>query len=105
MAVTLSLAQLREDVETGLPDAALQRHLDAASRLIQDYAPDAPDALQNEAAIRLVSWLVDQPRASVRSEHVGEYKAEYAPSMNNALLHSGASPLLARYSERRLGVL
>ena len=105
MAPTLTVAQVLEEVNAGIPDTALQRHLDAASRLVQDYAEDAPVVLQNEAVLRVLGWLLDQPHASLRSDRVGEWERQYAAGMNNALVHSGASALLARYSERRLGVL
>ena len=105
MAVTLTVAEFQEELGASIPDTALQRHLDAASRLVQEYAPDAPETLQNEAVVRAAAWLVETPAASKRSERVGELETEYAASMNNALAHSGASALLARYSERRLGVL
>ena len=101
----MTVAELQEELGASIPDTALQRHLDAASRLVEDYAVDAPVALQNEAAIRVLGWLLDQPYASLRSERVGELETEYAASMNSALVHSGASALLATYSERRLGVL
>ena len=37
-----------------LPDGPMQRKLDAAVSLVERYAPDAPDAVKDEATIRAV---------------------------------------------------
>jgi len=82
-----------------------ERLLAAVRPLVEDYAPEAPEALANEAAIRCAGWLWRQPAPSYRSETIGEYHYETAPSYLSALRHSGGMALLSPYKRRRAGVI
>ena len=55
MVVTLTEAQLVE--ATSMDSAHATRLLPVATAVVEAYAPDAPEALQNEAAIRFAGYL------------------------------------------------
>ena len=105
MAVTLDLAGLQEAVETDLPNIALTRVLQTAKTLVERYAPDAPEDVQNEAAIRTCGYILEQPKAAQRGQRVGEYSASFLPLASHALHSSGAAPLLAPWRVHRAGVI
>ena len=94
MAVTVeSLAQaLRLSVDGGDLDAAqvaqLERLAGVAAALVESYADGAPDAVKDEASIRVAAYLYDVPPA-----------AQNAPQ--NALVQSGAQALLSFWREQR----
>ena len=87
MAVTLTDPDLAAALAVN--DALASRLRSVAVALVERYAPDAPEAVQNEAAIRCAGWLAEQPAAGVRSMRTGGgcYRLRYVP------LARGASPL------------
>ena len=101
MAVTRTLAQLAADLRigdgtadpTGPEAVVLGRIAATASALVVAEAPDAPDAIHNEAYVRVAGWLYDTD-PTVRSAG--------GPS---ALRASGAAALLSGYRIRRAGVI
>ena len=101
MAVTLSVAELAEAV--GVDETLGTRLLAVAAALVTRYAPDAPDAVANEAAIRTAGWLAEQPSAAITSETEGDIRTSYAPTMLSALRHSGGMSLLSGWKIRRAG--
>ena len=103
MAVTLTAAQLAEAVGVDLKTAT--RLLAVAAELVNRFAPDAQDAIANEAAIRTAGWLAEQPAAAIRAETEGDISTSYAPSMQSALRHSGAMSLLSPWKVRRAGAI
>ena len=103
MAVTLTAADLAAVL--GVESAIATRLLPVASALVERYAPDAPEAIQNEAAIRCSGWLNEQPAAAVRSERIGDIQTDYSPSNMSALRHSGAMALLTGWKVRRGGMI
>ena len=102
MAVTLSAMQLGPAIGVDAPSAA--RLLSVVVALVDGYAPGAPDALSNEAAIRAAGWLNEQPSASIRSEREGEIQTDFAPSMTGVLLHSGAKSMLYGFRAKLAGI-
>ena len=103
MAVTLTAAQLAEAV--GVDSKTATRLLAVAAELVNRFAPDAPDAISNEAAIRTAGWLAEQPSAAIRAETEADISTSYAPSMQSALRHSGAMALLSSWKIRRAGAI
>ena len=92
MAVTLTAIQLAAAMRIGdgvtalvEPQASvISRILASATALVESYAPNAPESIQNEAAIRVGGYLYDSPPgASMR--------------FANPLGDSGAQALLARF--------
>ena len=103
MAVTLDVpalaaaAQLDGDRATGL--------LPVATALVERYAPDAPEAVANEAAIRVAGWLGHTAAGSIAKVDTGPRSTEYAVGQKGALRHSGAMSLLAPWKVRRAGAV
>ena len=71
MAVTITAAELAEAV--GVDSTTATRLLAVAAALVNRYAPDAPHAISNEAAIRTAGWLAEQPAAAIRAGDRGRY--------------------------------
>lgn len=101
MAVTVTLAQLGAHLRvgdgttepTGPEAVVLTRILATATALVTAYAPDAPDAIHDESAVRCAGYLMD-------SDPSGS-----SPGGPNALRSSGAAALLSRYVVRRGGLI
>ena len=105
MAVTLTATELAEAL--GAEQALADRLLPVAAAIVDDYAPHAPDALANEAAIRLCGLprahrLLRQPCA-VRPS--GPLSVEYVTNHSAAFRNCGAAALLTRYKRRRAGIV
>lgn len=64
-----------------------------ADALVTLYAPDAPDGIRQEAAIRVAGYLYDQPNAG----EAGRY--------SSAWRNSGAAALVSPWVSRRLGIV
>ena len=101
MAVTRTLAQLGADLRIGDGTAApagpvgvVLARIDATARaMVVRYAPDAPDAIHNEAYVRLAGWLFDADPSGAN------------PGGSAALRASGAASLLGPYKVRRGGLI
>ena len=92
MAVTITAAQLAAALRlSGTTEETneVTRLLAVATELVTNHAPDAPDAVANEAVVRLAGYLFDQPFAPGTERYA------------NAFRNSGAASLLVRYRVRR----
>ena len=98
--VTLAAADL---VAEGVSQAFAERVLPVVSALVERYASGAPEAVQNEAAIRCAGWLADHPMSARMSEEVGAISTSYAVGSLSALRHSGGMALLTPWKVRRGG--
>ena len=92
MAVTITAAELSAAIRVG--DTAgettqVKRLLSVATEMVTNFAPDAPDVMQNEAVIRIAGFLYDAPTTAY----------------GNALQGSGAGALLLPYRQHRGGVV
>ena len=104
MAVSLSDAELGRALSVN--DALALRLLPVAVALVERFAPDAPDAIQNEAVIRCAGWLVEAPAGPIRSETTGDLRSGFDTSRAlGALRHSGAMGLLSPWKVRRAGAI
>ncbi|MDD9990374.1 MAG: hypothetical protein OXP75_01095 [Rhodospirillales bacterium] len=99
MPVTITVQEvavaIRATADDGEIPAAISTTLGflfpAASALVVEYAPDAPDAVQNAAAVRLTGWLFDADPTD--------------PRLGQAMQVSGAAPLLAKWRVHRAGAI
>ena len=94
MAVTLDAAALSAALRLGSTAeeaAEVERLLSYATAAVVKHAPDAPDVVQNEAAIRLAGYLFDMPNAG--------RGAAFADTIRN----SGALAIMAPYRTHRAG--
>ena len=76
-----------------------------AVALVEQYAPAAPESVQNLAVERIAGWLASQPYAAVTSEGTGDISTSYAVNNVCALRHSGAAGLLTHWRIRRAGTI
>ena len=107
MAVTLTIEQLEARINSGLldtdanaPNEEITGILATVTAMVEAWAEDAPDAVQNEAVIRLAGWLIDRPAAATHVE-IGEAQEEYSPGGYNGMLYSGAASLLSQWCDPR----
>ena len=103
MALTLSAPELAAAIHSDASTAA--RLLPVVEAMVERHAPNAPQAIRNEAAIRAAGWLHGQPMANIRERSAGPLSASYTPSMQSALRHSGAMALLSPWKIRRGGAI
>ncbi len=104
MAVTLTAAELAAELDED--DAArAARLLAAVSAFVEQYAPDAPAALQNEAAIRLAGYLARGRTGTSVSESVGPMSVTYVTNHADMFRRSGAAAVLTRHRVRRGGIV
>ena len=101
MAVALNAAQL--EAALGVSQELAARLLPVAVELVQRYGPEAPEAIQNEAAIRCAGYLAEMP-AAARVEKFGDVEVQFGSGLS-ALRHSGAMALLSPYKVRRAGAI
>ena len=102
-ALAAAIAQLKAAVDPSLTDDRVQALGSAASALIESYAPGAPQALRDEATVRVAGRLHEQPAASRRSGSVGDITTSYTPSLTGVLLHSGVKSMLYTFRAKRAG--
>ena len=92
LTVSALLAALRLGTTTEETNEAT-RLLAYATLAVEKHAPDAPEAAQNEAVIRLAGYVFDQPFAGRGNAYA------------NALRNSGAESMLAPWVTHRAGVV
>ena len=107
VAVTITSAELAVALAGDLSGATAAHLLEVSTALVLKYAPDAPDAVQNEAVIRTSGYLLNQPSEAMSSLKVGEGREEltFTPSRQSALRHSGSMALLSPWKIRRAGLI
>ena len=88
IALALRIITSADDDLDDAITAQLERLAGVAQALCESYAPDAPEAILNEASIRIAAYLYDvTPGAS--------------NSPQNAFVSSGAQALLSFWREQR----
>ena len=97
MAVTLTVAQLANALRVG--DTAeetelVTRLLAASTAAVERYAPDAPNAIADEAAIRLAGYLFDMPHAPGGARYANALRNSGAAGLLSLWRVIGATPLL-----------
>ena len=109
MAVTLDITQLEARIQSGLlvtGDMAVNDELDGllatAAVMVETWCPEAPDAVMNEAAVRIVGYLVDRPSGAQTHSEIGEFQEQWSSGSTNAMYHSGAGALLSQWTPIRV---
>ena len=107
MAVTLDAAALAARIEGAAEDMSVAAQLLAvATAMVEDYAPNAPEALQNEAVVRFAGYLAQSDFGTIRREEIGGARSvEYTQNHAAAFRNSGAEMLLTRHRMRRAGAV
>ena len=88
----------------GDPDRA-RRWLIMATPIIERYAPEAPQVLQNEALVRFVAYMVESGTGAVMEKTVGPVTVKYITNHSAMFRNSGAASLLTPYKKRRAGAI
>ena len=103
MAVTLTPA----DFETALKVDTLTatRLHGVAVALVEKYAPLAPEAVMDEAALRVGGYLNEMPKPALRRESAGDFSISYVQGATDPLRHSQAMAILSPYKQRRAGAI
>ena len=71
------------------------RLLGVSVAIVERYAPDAPEPVRDEAAIRLAGWIRGSPSSGLYEAQRGERQFRLVRIMNpSALRSSGAAALL-----------
>ena len=104
-ALAAATACLKAAIGPDLTDERVQALGAAASALVEQYAPSAPQAVKNEATIRTAGYLAEHPSAAVRQDTVGDVTVSYAAGNLSALRHSGAMAILSSWKVRRAGAI
>ena len=110
LTFTLTPAELRFAVGAGdgaEETARLASLKAAAEAMITKYlgaVTSVPDAIVEEATIRIVGYLIESRPDNVTSSSVGQTARRWAPSRQSAFRHSGALALLRGYKSRRAGI-
>ena len=104
---TLGLADSEDGRETALRlgqvGAALVGRYDNCWRTL---SRKTPQAVLDEAALRVAGWLKDSPAANVQALSVGRSVAfKFDSTARNALRNSGAMDLLSGWRQHGAGVL
>ena len=80
-----------------------RRTFPVVAALVDRYAPDAPDAISNEAAIRVAGYLAYQPPDARQSEQYSvlgvQFSIRHNPRQLSALRDSGAMALAIAVSK------
>ena len=97
MAVSLTVAQLANALRVGDTTEETElvaRLLSASTELVQRYAPDAPDAVLDEAVVRLSGYLFDMPNAPGGARYTNALRNSGAAGLLSLWRVIGATPLL-----------
>ena len=106
MAVTLAQLRAAIEIETDAStDESLQRMLDTAAALVERYASGAPVSVSDEAIIRTVGWMANQPSFSLRGRTSVGVRSSFDTGQLSALRHSGGMALLSPWKIRRAGAI
>ena len=103
-----AIARLRQAVggRASDSDSAANNLGMAASAMVENYAPSAPQPLRDEALIRLAGYLSGADYGGIVSEtSVAGKEVTYTVNHANAWRNSGAGMLLSRWRIRRAGAI
>ena len=105
MALASAVACLKASVANGagLTDDRAAALGSAASAMVERFAPDAPQAIRNEATIRIAAWIYTREPKAMQSMSVAGIRLDFRERFfsPNAMTNSGARALLAPWRTRR----
>ena len=94
MAITIAdLLQAISLEDNAANRTTVTRIQGAVTALIEKYAPDAPDAVKDQATVQAVGYIQEAPAS-----------APARMNFANAMEHSGANAMLAPWREHGAGV-
>ena len=108
-AIALTVEQVKGATDVNLHDQDATRLGSMAAALVEKYAPDAPDGVKLEAAIRCIGWWTQSPIMPISSRSFGNAgvvgSVDYALHKLNPILHSGAAMILTPWRIHTMGVV
>ena len=104
--MALTVAIVRDEVETGSSDAVLDRWITTAEAIVENHAPSAPDAIKDAAAIRVIGMWNSGAGRGLMGETDDTYAVRYAVGgAAGALIRSGGAEMLSPYRIHRAGIV
>lgn len=110
MAVTITATALAQELGLDASEAdelaVATRLLSVGSAIVSKYAPDAPDALSDEAVLRYAGYLYGSTASNYGShlkQDVAGIGIEYPTNHGLAFRNSGAKSLLSPWKVRHAG--
>ena len=106
VARTAAVARLKQAVagRAAESDEAASALGEMAAARVEREAPAAPQAVRDEAVIRLAGYMAGADYGGVRSETIGPRKVDYTINHANAWRNCGAHALVAPWRSHRAGV-
>ena len=104
MALTLTADDLAAAIAGPGQTVPAARLLTVADAVIEGYAPGAPSAIKNEAAIRFCGYLAASDFGGVVSESLGPRSTTWATGHADMFRRCGAASLLSPWRVRRAGL-
>ena len=108
MAITITASELHQALGGDPGKITLDEAttlLSVVTELVTHYAPDAPNPVSDEAAIRVAGYLAEYDGVPVTKETVGPLERTWDRNKISPLRHSGAMALLSPWKTRRAGVI
>ena len=107
LAVTLTREDLAQAIAGpgNITETRVEALLAFARERVEKTAPDAPDAVANEAVIRFAGYMYGSDFGGIRKEELGPKSVEYVTNHANAWRNSGAAGVLAPWAIKRAGVI
>ena len=79
--------------------------LSVATPMVERYAADAPEDLQNEAVCRIVGYLFEAGSGASSEKSIDSMSVKQVVNHSTMFRNSGAAALLTRYKVRRAGAV
>ena len=76
---------------------------EVGAALVEREAPGAPEAIKDEAVIRMAGYLAQADYGSMRTETIGPLTREHVVNHGPAFRNCGAKGLLSPWKVRRAG--
>ena len=105
----ISASRIATIIGSGIDVERAGELLTAATARVEQYAPDAPESIKNEAIIRLCGYAFESTTyggfGAIREMSTGD--SDHAPVTNHAasFARSGAGGLLSPWRIRRAGAI
>ena len=103
MAVTIHAYDLAKRIRGAAADNYTATALLAvATARVEREAPDAPEAVQNEAVVRYAGYLAQSDFGTIRQESIGPKETQYIVDHQRAWIRCGAKAILSPWKPLHL---
>ena len=100
-----AIAALKDGISGGanLSDDRVAALGEAASAMIERFAPDAPDEIRNEATLRCAAWMHAREPKPLQGLNIGGMRLDFRERFYSphAMVNSGARAILEPWRTRR----